>query len=82
MINLCLKSTRLLKKVNAKSNMSSNEKFGNTLGDIKEAVGNTLLAENRSVTKDAEKVLTNWKIRYCLRRNPQQRVLRKVLTNR
>ena len=35
--------------------MSSNEKFSNALGDRKEAVGTTLLAENKSVTKDAEK---------------------------
>ena len=35
--------------------MSSNEKAGNYLGDRKEAVGTTLLAEKKSETKDAEK---------------------------
>ena len=35
--------------------MSSNEKVSNALGDIKEAVGTTLLAEKKSVTKYAKK---------------------------
>ena len=35
--------------------MSSNEKAGNYLGDRKEAVGTTVLAEKKSVTTDAEK---------------------------
>ena len=35
--------------------MFSYEKVSNALGDRKEAVGTTLLAENKSSTKDAEK---------------------------
>ena len=35
--------------------MSSNEKISYTLGGIKEAVGTTLLAEKKSVTKYSEK---------------------------
>ena len=35
--------------------MSSNEKVSNTLGDRKDAVGTTLLAGNKSLTKDSEK---------------------------
>ena len=34
--------------------MSSNEKVSNALGDRKEGVGTTLLAEKKSLTKDAE----------------------------
>ena len=35
--------------------MSSNERVSIALGDKKEAVGTTLLAENKSVTKYSEK---------------------------
>ena len=61
--------------------MSSNKKVSNDLGDRKEAVGTTISTEKKSFTKDAEKVLKNWQIRYCLRINLQQMMLRNVLTN-
>ena len=35
--------------------MSSDEKVSNYLGDMKEAVGTTLLAENKFSTEDTEK---------------------------
>ena len=35
--------------------MSSNKKGGNSLVDRKEAVGTTILDENKSVTKDSKK---------------------------
>ena len=37
--------------------MSSNFKVSNDLGDRKEAVGTTLLAEKKSLTKDDEKCI-------------------------
>ena len=54
-INLCLDSTKLLRKVKEKSIMSSNEKVSNALGDNKETVGITLLDEKKYLTNDAEK---------------------------
>ena len=42
--------------------MSSVEKDSNFLDDRKEAMVTTLFLENKSLTKDFEKVLVNWNI--------------------
>ena len=44
----------LLRKVNGYSIMSSNEKVSNSLGEGKEAVGTTLLSENKYSTNDVD----------------------------
>ena len=54
-INLCLESTRLLRKVKGCSIISSNEKVSNALVDRKEAVGTTIFPDKKSSTKDVEK---------------------------
>ena len=61
--------------------MSSKDRVRNYLGDRKEAVGTKLLAEKKSVGKDAEKGTDELADTLLSEKNPQQRMLIKVLTN-